>query len=287
MSYGIDHQVGDEASPKETYNGNAKDTCGYAPVNGLKMYFEIEGAGEPLVCIPPVFEHAGMHTFRALVRNHSVITVDLQGHGRTADIADRPISFDQHAKDVVGLLDYLGIKNADFFGHSWGGVIATLIAVRYPRVVRRVATFGATFGALQTAVKEQVLRANLTQDGHAMQFKRENYKRVAPDPNYWPKFWDKALANQWTGFTKEELASVNAPLLIVLGDDDFVRLEHAVEARELIPTAELAVIPDAGHFAPHSEPERVIPVVQHFLEKPERRAPIGTAESGYIPGKTR
>jgi pimeloyl-ACP methyl ester carboxylesterase len=264
-----------------------KNPCGYAPINGLNMYYEVEGAGDPLVFIPPVFEHAGVNSFPALVRNHSVIAVDLQGHGRTADIPDRPITFEQHAKDVVGLLEYLGITNADFFGDSWGGVIATVIAVHYPAVVRRVATFGATFGAPQTAVKEQVLRANLTPDGQAVQFKRDNYKRVAPDPDYWPKIWDKALANPWAGFTKEELASIKAPLLIALGDDDFVRLEHAVEAHELIPTAELAVIPDAGHYAPHSEPERVIPVVQHFLEKPERRAPIGTAESGYFPGKTR
>jgi len=264
-----------------------KNTTGYAPVNGLNMYFEVEGTGDPLVFIPPVFEHAGVSRFPALARNHSIIAVDLQGHGRTADIPDRPITFEQHAKDVVGLLEYLGIKKADIFGHSWGGVTATMIAVRHPEVVRRVATYGATFGAPQTAVKDEVLQANTTHDSHAVQFKRENYKSVAPDPDYWPKIWDKALANPWAGFTKEELASIEAPLLIALGDDDFVRLEHAVEAYGLIPTAELAVIPDAGHFTPHSEPERIVPVVQHFLEKSEKRIPIGTAESGYFPGKTR
>ena len=82
---------------------------GYAPVNGLKMYYEIEGAGDPLVYIPPAFGFAGLNSFPALARIHSIITVDLQGNGRTADIADRPLSIEQYAKDVVALLKFLGI----------------------------------------------------------------------------------------------------------------------------------------------------------------------------------
>src|SRR6202000_574891 len=109
-----------------------KETRGYAPVNGLKMYYEIEGAGHPLVYIPPAFGYAGLNSFPALVRRHSVLAVDLQRHGRTADVPERPITFEQHAKDVVGLLKHLGISKADFFGESFGGVIATMIAVRYP-----------------------------------------------------------------------------------------------------------------------------------------------------------
>ena len=93
-------------------NGDAKKINGYAPVNGLKMYYEIEGTGDPLVFIPPAFGFAGRESFPALVQNHSVITVDLQGNGRTADIPDRPISIEQYARDVVELLKYLGISKA-------------------------------------------------------------------------------------------------------------------------------------------------------------------------------
>jgi pimeloyl-ACP methyl ester carboxylesterase len=81
-------------------NGKATETHGYAPVNGLKMYYEIEGTGDPLVYIPPAFGFAGRESFPELVQNHSVITVDLQGNGRTADIPERPISIEQYAKDV-------------------------------------------------------------------------------------------------------------------------------------------------------------------------------------------
>jgi pimeloyl-ACP methyl ester carboxylesterase len=83
------------------------------------------------------------------------------------------------------------------------------------------------------------------------------------------------------------LASIKAPLLIIVGDHDFVRAEHAVESFELIPNAELAVIPDASHFVLFSERKRVIPVVKHFLEKPEKRNPLASAETGYHPGETR
>src|SRR6516225_4646807 len=270
-------------------SGKTTETHGYAPVNGLEMYYEIEGTGNPLVYIPPAFGYAGVNSFPALVRSHSVITVDLQGHGHTADIPERPITFEQHAKDVVGLLNYLAIPKADFFGESFGGVIATKIAVHYPELVGRVATYAATFGPPQIAVKPEILGPDLapTPDSRGIQFQRENYKKVAPDPNYWPKVWGKVFNIQWGGFSSEELASIKAPVLIAIGDHDFVRLEHALETFKLIPNAELAVIPDAGHFSLFSEQKKVIPVVESFLERTEKRIPFATAETGYHPGETR
>src|SRR5215472_16267859 len=130
----------------KTLNIEITETQGYASVDGLKMYYEIEGTGHPLVYIPPAFGFAGLKSFPALVENHSVITVDLQGHGRTADIPERPLSIEQYAQDVVGLLKHLGIERADFFGESYGGATAIMIAVHKPDLVGRVATYGATFG---------------------------------------------------------------------------------------------------------------------------------------------
>jgi len=131
----------------QSLNSAPTETRGYAPVNGLEMYYEIEGSGDPLVYLPPVFSCAGVKSFPALAQNHSVITVDFQGHGRTADIPERPITLEQNAKDVVRLLQCLGISKADFFGESYGGVVATMLALRYPELVGRVATYGANFGA--------------------------------------------------------------------------------------------------------------------------------------------
>jgi pimeloyl-ACP methyl ester carboxylesterase len=262
---------------------------GYAPVNGLKMYYEIEGTGDPLVCIPPAFGYAGLNRYPALVQCHTVITVDLQGHGRTVDLRDRPLSIEQYAKDVVGLLKYLGISKADFFGESYGGNTAAMIAIRYPELVGRVATYAASFGPPQLALNPQTTRFEHppAADSTNIQFQRENYGKVAPDPNNWPSIFDKLGSIRWEGFSNEDLASIKSPILIILGDCDFVRVEHALETVKLIPNAELAVIPSASHFALFSEPERVIPIVKHFLEKPEKSIPLATAETGYHPGETR
>jgi pimeloyl-ACP methyl ester carboxylesterase len=264
-------------------------THGYAPVNGLKMYYEFKGTGDPLVFIPPAFGFAGLETFPELVQDHSVITVDLQGNGRTADIPERPISIEQYAKDVVGLLTHLGISMADFFGESYGANVAALIAVRYPELVRRVVTCGATFGPPQNALNPETTHFDHppTAEARNIEFQRENYKKVAPDPDYWPRIFDKVGSIQWGGFSREELASIKAPILIIVGDHDFVRVEHAVETYKVIPNAELAVIPSASHFVLYSEQERVVPVVKHFLEKPEKEIPLATAEMGYHPGETR
>jgi pimeloyl-ACP methyl ester carboxylesterase len=270
-------------------NGKTKETCGYAPINGLKMYYEIEGTGDPLVYIPPVFGFAGLKSFPALAQSHSIITVDLQGNGRTADIPERPLSIEQYAKDVVSLLNYLGIQKADFFGESYGANTAIMIAVNFPELVGRVATYGGTFGPPQVAHNTEMLRFNHspTPDSRSHGYQKERYKEVAPDPDYWPKIWEKVVSIQWEGFSSEQLASIKAPVLIVVGDHDFVRVEHATGAFKRIPNAELAVIPDASHFVLFSEQERVIPVVKHFLEKSEKRIPLATAGMGYHPGETR
>lgn len=272
-----------------SFNVTTSARQGYAPVNGLKMYYEVEGTGDPLVCIPPAFGYAGVNSYPALVQSHTVITVDLQGNGRTVDIPERPLSVEQYAKDVIRLLEYLGISKADFFGESYGGNAAAMIAIRYPEFVRRVVTYAATFGPPQIALNPRTTHFDHppAADSRNIQFQRENYQKIAADPAYWPKIFDKLGSIQWEGFSKEELASITSPILIILGDYDFVRLEHAVETVKLIPNAELAVIPSASHFALFSEPERVIPIVKHFLEKPEKSIPLATAKTGYHPGETR
>jgi len=266
-----------------------RNTRGYAPVNGLNMYYEIEGAGAPLVYIPPALGHSGLNTFPELAERHAVIKVDLQGHGRTADIPERPLSVEQYTEDIVALLKHLGIARTDVLGQSYGGTTAIMMAVRYPALVHRVVAYGSTYGPPEIAHNPEMLRFDTppSPDGRAFVFKREAHKKVAPDPDAWPIIWHKVANLEWRGFSREELASIAAPVLIMLGDRDFVRVEHAVETMKLIPHAELAVVPDAGHFALYSEHHKVLPIVQHFLEKPETSVPVATAAMGYHPGRTR
>ncbi|PWU15348.1 MAG: hypothetical protein C5B49_11975 [Bdellovibrio sp.] len=266
-----------------------KKITGYAPVNGLKMYYEIEGTGEPLVFIPPAFGVAGAKSFPLLEKNRAVIQMDLQGNGRTVDIPDRPLSIEQYSKDVVELLKYLKISKADFVGESYGGDTVAMIALRHPELVRRAVTYSATFAAPPATLDPGITHYEYTPTAETrdVQYQRETYQKTAPDPSYWPKIWEKLVSIKWNGFSKEELASIKAPLLIIQGDRDFVKLEHSIDTFRVIPNAELAVVPSASHFALSSDQEKVMPMIQHFLEKSEKQIPLATATVGYHPGETR
>jgi pimeloyl-ACP methyl ester carboxylesterase len=261
---------------------------GYAPVNGLQMYYEIHGTGKPLVTIHPF---AGLaNVFPSLTRNRQLIAVELQGHGRTADI-DRPLSFEQEADDVAALVKHLQIERADFFGESFGGIVAVQMAVRYPALVRRVATYGSALGKLQDVTLPESLAElmSLTPDHNSVQFRREDYERVAPDPTQWPTLFAKATRIQWMGFSRDELKSIKAPVLIAAGDHDVLgaRLEHMLEMSRLIPNAQLAIIPDAGHFVLNDDPEKLLPIIATFLDQPTSTVPFATVKTGYHPGETR
>jgi pimeloyl-ACP methyl ester carboxylesterase len=264
---------------------------GYAPVNGLRMYFEIHGtiAERPLVTIHGFL---GLrNVFPSLVRNRQLITMDLQGHGCTADI-DRPLSFEQNAEDVVQLLKYLQIEKADLFGESFGGIVAMLIAARHPGIVRRVAIYGTMLGNRSEVSRPQSVAefARLTPEHRSIQYQRESYLRLAPNPMQWPILFEKTarMAMEWRGFPSETLKSIQAPVLIAAGDHDVLSpmLEHHLAMFRLIPNAQLAIIPDAGHFVLNDDPEKLLPVVATFLDQPTSAA-FATTLSGYHPGETR
>jgi pimeloyl-ACP methyl ester carboxylesterase len=235
------------------------------------IHHAIDGTGKPLVYLLPAFAHVGLARFRA-IPGHMTIAIEHRD----------PSSIEQWASDVVVRLRELGVARADFLGQSFGGAVATMIALRHPELADRIATYGATFGPPSEAHDARMLHfdAPPTPDDRAFAYFRERHPS-------WQKTWDAFARFEWNGFSKEELRSLTTPVLLVVGDRDFVRVEHVVEASRLLPNAELAVIPDAGHFALFSEPERVIPIVTHFFDKPAKRSPVATAAMGYHPGETR
>jgi pimeloyl-ACP methyl ester carboxylesterase len=265
-------------------------TSGYAPVNGLNMYYEIHGTAttRPLVTIHPWLGLAGVYP--SLVRNRQLIAVEIQGHGRTADI-DRPITFENDADDIAALLKYLKIPQADFFGESWGGTAAVQMAVRHPELVRRVAIFGSCLGNIAEMVPPESMAEfmRLTPDHRSIQFERECYEKVAPDPSQWAALFTKSTRMGWKGFSQAELKSIKAPVLITAGDHDVLvpPVEHHLAMSRLIPNAQLAVIPDAGHFVLYEDPEKLLPIVANFLDQPTSPVAFATTISGYHPGETR
>jgi pimeloyl-ACP methyl ester carboxylesterase len=225
---------------------------GYASVNGLKMYYEVHGAGTPLVLL-----HGGGSTIEttfgkvlpSLARTRRIVAFEQQGHGRTADVAGRPFSFEQSADDTAALLEHLKIDKADLFGFSNGGNIALQVAIRHPAKVRKLVVASAMYkkDGLYPEVWEFMKRATLENMPKELQ---EAYRKVAPHPEQLQTFHDKCAKRMldFKDWQPEDLRAIAAPTLLMIGDADSVRPEHAVEMFRLLPHAKLAVFP-GGHGA--------------------------------------
>jgi len=223
---------------------------GYSDVNGLKMYYEIHGEGFPLVLI-----HGGGSTIQStfgriipeLAKNHKVIAVEMQAHGRTKDI-DRPLSFTQDADDISALLKNLGIPKADIFGFSNGASTTLQIAIRHPEQVRKIvvaSTMSKKSGA-PAGFWEMMSKATFEQMPKKL---KEAYLEVNPgDSAGLMKMYNRDVARMqsFTDIKDEDLKKIQALALIICGDKDVNTPEHAVEMSKLIPNAQLAIFP-GGH----------------------------------------
>ena len=248
---------------KQGYNG------AYAEVNGLKMYYEIHGSGQPLVLLHGAFGFVeGWATvLPALTKTHQVIAVELQGHGHTNDL-DRPLTYEQMAEDAAALLNQLKIKNADFFGYSMGGTVALAVAIRHPELVRKLTIYGSCAGRMKDTYDPETYKQFLSlSTDFAPPVLKEPYDRMAPDPKKWPVLVTKikGLERNFNGFSEAELKAIKAQTLIMMGDRDAVRPEHAVEMYRLIPNAQLAIFPGADHFLLFSAPEKLLSTLLPFL----------------------
>jgi len=255
-------------------------TTGYAPVNGLEMYYEIHGAGDPVVLVHGSFmaitnNWTGM--IPPLAKSRQVIAVEMQGHGRTADI-NRDFNYDNLADDIAALLDYLEIKRADVLGYSLGGGVAMQVAIRHPEKVRKVVSISAAFRH-DGLVKEAIEAFPRMEPG---MFKgspiETEYKKLSPTPGKFDAFVKRItqIAIKPYDFGAEKLAATKAPMLFIHGDADGVRLDHIAEMfrlkggdihGDLRPrsASRLAILPDATHVTLMNKPAVIVPMVNDFL----------------------
>jgi pimeloyl-ACP methyl ester carboxylesterase len=211
----------------------------YAEVNGINLYFETHGTGQPLILL-----HGGLGsgemfgpTLTELARQHQVITVDLQGHGRTADI-DRPIDIRLMADDIAALIDHLKLDKPDVVGYSLGGGVALFTAVKYPEKVRRLVV--ASAHARRDAIPAEMLAQQAQVNAAAAEFLKDTpmwelYQRVAPHPEDFPRLLDKvgeAMAQDYD-YT-EDVRSLQVPTLLVAADADMAPPSHYVEMFKLL-----------------------------------------------------
>src|SRR6476619_940057 len=210
-------------------SGQQKPTTGYAPVNGLKMYYEVHGSGDPAVLLHGAFMTISSETewIAELAKTRKVIAVETQGHGRTADIS-RPMSAANFADDVAALLDYLKIPRADVIGYSMGGGVAMQCAIRHPEQVRKVVSISAAWSK-DGWVKEA---AESIPEITAELFKgtpiETEYKKLSPTPDAFPEFVKHVVESAKTpdDIGAERLKATKAPIFFIHGDADGVRLAH-------------------------------------------------------------
>jgi pimeloyl-ACP methyl ester carboxylesterase len=248
---------------------------GYAPVNGLRMYYEIHGAANGKT--PPlVLLHGGGSTIDtsfgkvlpSFAKTRRVIAFEQQGHGRTADIVDRPYGFEQSADDAAALLRHLKIERADFFGYSNGGNIALQIAIRHPALARKLVVASAMFkrDGLYPEFWESMKQATL--DSMPVELK-EAYLKVAPHPERLPTFHDKCVKRmlEFKDWRAQDIRSIDAPTMVMIADGDIVRPEHAVEMFRLLPHGRLAVLPGTDHMTLVTRADWQVSMIEAFLDE--------------------
>ena len=258
----------------------------YALVNGLKMYYEVRGPqrGRPIVFLHGAFSNIESDFGKilpTLAKTRQVIAIEAQGHGRTADI-DRPLTYEQMADDVAELLRQLRITNADFVGYSMGGGTAMYIAIRHPELVRKlVYAGGASYDP--DGYYSEVLEGEkkMTPDAFVGTPWLKTYTRIAPNKGDWPKLVEKikVLDLTWRGMSEDQVRSIKAPTMLIVGDADIVRPEHFVKMFRLLgggvpgdlaglPRSRLAVLPGTTHVTLITRTDWLVSMIPEFLDAP-------------------
>lgn len=258
---------------------------GYASVNGLEMYYEIHGqGGTPLILLHGAFSAIGT-SFGALLpglaATRQVIGFDLQAHGRTADI-DRPMRLETLADDVAAALEQLGIAQADIFGYSNGAAVALQLVLRHPGVVRKLVLMSVTYTmsgvhpGLMDGMGEMQPEMMYGSPWH------DEYMRIAPRPEDFPRLFAKKteMDKHLRDLPAAAIQGITAPVLLIIGDSDLVRPEHAVEMFRLLgggvfgdmppglPASQLAILPGTSHVSSVSRADLLIPIITPFLDAP-------------------
>ena len=253
---------------------------GYAPVNGLKMYYEVHGKGEPVVLLHGSYMSIPgnwQEMIAALSKTRRVVAVEMQGHGRTADIK-RDFSYDNLSDDIAAMLDYLKIVKADVVGYSMGAGVALNMAIRHPDKVRKVVSISGVLrhnGWVQEALDAY---PHFTADAFKGSPMEADYKKLSPTPNEFPTFVKRVIAMdvQPYDFGAEKLKASPAPILFIHGDADGVRLEHIAEMFRLKgdeimgdmrprSASRLAVLPDTTHVTLMQKIDIIAPMINDFL----------------------
>lgn len=261
--------------------GQQKPSTGYAPINGLKMYYEVHGSGDPVVLLHGSFMTITLNWsgwIEELSKTRKVIAIEMQGHGRTADI-DRDFSDEGLADDVSALLDHLKIKQADVLGYSMGAGVAMQCAIRHPDKVRKVVSISGVIRRNGWVKEGGDAIASLTAESFKGSPIESEYKKLSPTPDDFAKFIQHVVAtgSKPSDIAAEELKATKAPIFFIHGDADGVRLDHIAEMfllkggdvhGDLGPrsSSRLAILPDTTHVTLMERRAVIVPMINDFLD---------------------
>jgi len=257
---------------------------GYVSVGDLKMYYETHGSGEPLVLLHGAFSAIGSsfgELIPGLATSRKVIGFDFQAHGRTADI-DRPLSQEALADDIAGGLTELGIDRADLLGYSTGASVALHVALRHPDLVRKIVVMsvGYALSGIHPGLMEGL--GEMTPEMMHGSPWHDEYLKIAPRPEDFPVLFGKktAMDQAITDFSEEQIKSIGSPILLIIGDSDLIRPEHAVEFFRMLGggvfgdmppgmvDSQLAILPGTSHVSIVTRTDLLTPMVTKFLDAP-------------------
>ncbi|MGH6891528.1 MAG: alpha/beta fold hydrolase [Dongiaceae bacterium] len=243
----------------------AAGQSGYAPVNGIEMYYAVYGSGDPILLIHGGLGHADIWANQVadLSADHTVIVADSRGHGRSTRNAD-PYGYDLMASDYLALLDYLKIDKVALVGWSDGGIIGLDIAMKHPERLTKL--FAQAANATVDGLKADVMESK----AFAAYIERcgEDYKRLSKTPDQYDAFVEQ-ISHMWAtepAYSDADLGKINVPTAIVLGDhDEAITREHTDHLAAVIPGAKLIILKDASHLAMLQDPAGYTKAVRDFL----------------------
>lgn len=240
----------------------------YVDAGGVRTYYEIHGAGEPLILL-----HGGLctiETFEAqttgLSTSYEVYLPERRGHGRTPDV-EGPFTFEAMGDDTIAYLEALGLGPVPLVGWSDGAEVALLVALRRPDLVSKLVLIGQPTEPAGARPELQQMLASMTRESFPPMFE-QMYGAVSPDgPDHFAVVFDKVLEMWRTdrGVPPSACADVEAPTLFMIADDDLVSIEHASEVVRALPDAQLAIVPGTSHALPMEKPDLVNRMITDFL----------------------
>lgn len=272
-----------------TLSANAAESVGSTvPINGMQMYYEVSGSGEPLVVLHGAYMNIPTmgEIIPMLAETHTVYALELQGHGRTNDM-DRPITYPGMTDDVAAFMDAIGLEKADIFGYSMGAAVGLRLAVEHPDKVDQLVLASAAYDLSGMQPEYHAMVPTMSPEMFVGTPMEDGWKQYAPDPDGFRPFVERMIALEHEPVAWEaDVKALQAPVLLIAGDADVMTLEHMVAMFRLLgggamgdmgqplPASRLAILPATSHTAVIGQADLLHQIIEPFLN--------GTAPKGMF-----